>query len=115
MLDDLRRDQAPAATPARKPRNRHAPHTLAGEAPVRPVLDHPVDAVAAPSWNPAHAGVDHLERLLAKIVLLHRNKPLIGGAKNHRILAPPAVRVGVRSLVFDSIQKQALLFELLGD
>src|SRR5881409_3909604 len=54
MLDDRRRDQDLAASLARKPRNRHAPHTLAGEAPVRAVEDHAEDAVAASRREPSY-------------------------------------------------------------
>src|SRR2546422_6887111 len=113
MLNDLRRDQHLAATTAHESRDRHAPHALAGEAPVRPVLDHAVDAVAAPLRNPAHTGVDRIERLLPEIVLLHRDEPLIGRPENHRIFAPPAMRVGVRKGPFP--EQEARRLELLHD
>src|SRR3989475_4369148 len=54
MLDDRRRDQDLAASLAHESRNRHAPYTLAGEAPVRAVEDHAVDAVAASRRDPSY-------------------------------------------------------------
>src|SRR5438445_10286801 len=54
MLDDRRRDQDLAASLARESRDRHAPHALAGEAPVRPFLDHAVDAIAAARLEPPY-------------------------------------------------------------
>src|SRR5206468_9100673 len=95
MLDDRRRDQDLAASRAHESRNRHAPYTLAGEAPVRPVLDHAVDAIAAARREPSYY-VDLLKCFLSEVILFHRDKPLIGGAEDHGILAPPAMRVGVR-------------------
>src|SRR5712692_10620573 len=112
MLDDLRRDQDLAASLARESRNRHAPHTLAGEAPFRPALDHAVDAVAASRREPSYY-VDLLKCFLSEVVLFHRDEPLIGGAEDHGILAPPAMRVGVREGAFP--EQDARSLELLHD
>src|SRR5438128_5951964 len=94
MLDDRRRDEDLAASLARESRDRHAPHALAGEAPVRPFLDHAVDAIAAARREPSYY-VDLLKCFLSEVILYHRDEPLIGGAEDHGILAPPAMRVGV--------------------
>ena len=43
--------------------------------------------------------VEHLvERLLAQTRLVHRDKPLVGGAEDRGLLAAPAVRIGVVDL-----------------
>src|SRR5438876_2842506 len=115
MLDYLRRDQHLPATPARKSRNRHAPDALSGNAPVRAIQNHPVDSLTPTRRNPLNVVINLLQRLLAEIVLLHRDEPLICRSEDHGVLASPAMRVGVRLLVVNSIQKQALLFELLDD
>src|SRR5437016_1489406 len=112
MLDDCRRDENLAASLARESRDRHAPHTLAGEAPVRPVLDHAVDAVAAARREPSYY-VDLLKCFRSEIVLFHRDEPLIGGAEDHGILAPPAMRVSVRKGPLS--EQDARRLELLHD
>ena len=76
----------------------HAPVALARDAPVGPVLDHGVDALLAPGRDPIDVVADRLEGALAQIVLVHADEPLGGGAEDDRLLAAPAVRVGVRNL-----------------
>ncbi len=48
----------------------------------------------APFRDPLHI-VDRFQRLLAQVVRLHGDEPLLGGAEDDRLLAAPAVRVGV--------------------
>src|SRR6266481_7079052 len=82
----------------------NAPETLAGDAPVRALLNHFVHAVFAPSGNPFDA-VDFFERFLAQGFLfsmrglVHFDEPLLSGAKNYGIVAAPTVRVAVLVLV----------------
>ena len=54
-----------------------------------------------------------MKRSAAQLILFHRHKPLLGRPKDHRILAPPTMRVGMRQLTFT--EKQALFFQLLND
>src|SRR3989442_1546336 len=82
MLDDRRRDQDLAASRAHESRNRHAPYTLAGEAPVRPVLDHAVDAIAAARRGPSYY-VGLLQCFFSGILFFHRDEPRVGGAGDH--------------------------------
>src|SRR5207245_10537923 len=89
-----RRHEDLAASLARESRDRNAPHALAGEARVRPVLDHAVDAIAAARREPSYY-VDLLKCFLSEVILFHRDEPLIGGAEDHGILAPPTMRVRV--------------------
>jgi len=87
-----------AAVLAEQGHDGHAPLTLARDAPVGTGLDHVVDAVAAPGGDPLHLGVDGVEGLLAQVVLFHADEPLGGGTEDDRLLAAPAVRVGVADL-----------------
>ncbi|VTR68162.1 hypothetical protein DESC_70002 [Desulfosarcina cetonica] len=75
-------------------RDRHPPGPLAGNAPVRPIFDHAVDALAAPVGNPLHA-VDLFQGFFAQPGLLHGDEPLGRGAEDHRPLAAPAVGIAV--------------------
>ncbi len=78
----------------------NAPESLARNAPIRALLDHFVDSLFAPGGNPLHA-MNFFERFRAQCFflpvgcLIHFDEPLLGGAENHRIVAPPAVRVTV--------------------
>src|SRR5215469_14619419 len=107
----------PAAV-AIKNDNRDAPETLARDAPVRTFLDHFVHAVFAPRRNPFHL-MDFFERFLAQRFLtavrglIHVDEPLLGGAENHRIVAAPAVRVGV--LVVVKAEQRATILQDLHD
>ena len=84
-------DGLPAAV-AVEHRDGHAPHSLAGDAPVIALGDHRHHAVLAPGGVPgdAVAGFDSL-------VLdgVHGAEPLLGGPVDDGVLAPPAVGVGV--------------------
>ena len=65
------------------------------------------DALFAPGGDPADL-LDGLERALAEVVAVHADEPLLGGAEDDRIVAAPAVRVGVREL-FEPQQRAARL------
>ena len=56
---------------------------------------------------------DRLERALAQPLRLHRDEPLLGGAKDHRIFAAPAMRITVRQLFF--LEQRAVLSQFLND
>src|SRR6188508_733100 len=77
---------------ASKPRDRHAPHTLAREAPVRPVFNHPEDPSTAIARNPANP-FNLRQGLPPQIVGLHGHEPLLGRTKDYRTLAPPTVGI----------------------
>jgi len=103
LLEDLRHvlrhglaRQDLAAVSAVEHRDGHTPGSLAGDAPVRPVFHHAVDAVPSPCRDPPHL-LDGLQRLLAEVRMLHGDEPLVGGAEDDGALAPPAV--GIRVLV----------------
>jgi len=96
--------QALSATLAVENDDGHAPETLARDAPIRALLDHLVHAVFAPRGNPFDA-VDFFERFLAQGFffsvsgLVHFDEPLLGGAKDYRIVAAPAMRVAVLVII----------------
>ena len=54
-----------------------------------------MNAVLSPVGHPLHA-IDGGQRLLAEIVVIDVDEPLIHAAENHRRLAAPTVRVAVR-------------------
>src|SRR5262245_23142755 len=89
-----------AAAIAEENDNRHAPETLAGNAPVGTFFDHLVDPVFAPGGNPLHL-VNFIERFLAQGLQtvrrngVHSNEPLLGSTENYRTVATPAMRVTV--------------------
>ena len=53
-----------------------------------------MDAVLPPGRHPVHL-VDGLKGLLAKILVVNLDKPLVHAAKNHGRLTAPTVRVAV--------------------
>ena len=61
----------------------------------------------APLRRPFHFG-DFRERVLAQIVVIEADEPLLGGAEDHRIVAAPAVRIAVRQFALAD-QHAALL------
>ncbi len=75
--------------------DRDTPVALTGDAPVRTVGNHVVDALFTPSRNPFNRVADCVEGAVAQFVLIHTDKPLCRGAEDDRLLAAPAVRVGV--------------------
>ena len=86
-----------AASHADERGNRHAPEALARDAPVRTVLDHSVDALATPRRVPGH-GVDGGEGALSQVSPIEGDEPLLGGTKDQRVLAAPAIGVGMGEL-----------------
>ncbi len=87
-------EQHLVAAGAVKRDDRHAPVALAGDAPVRPLLHHVADALFAPGRDPAHLA-DRFQRLFAETVLIERDEPLRRGAEDDRVVAAPAVRIGM--------------------
>ena len=76
----------------------HAPYALARDAPIGAGGDHVGDALLTPGGHPADL-LDGFERALAEIVALHADEPLLGGAEDGRVVAAPAVRIGVSDLL----------------
>ena len=91
----------------------HAPLTLTRDAPVRAEFNHVMDALTAPGGNPAHFFINGLEGTGAQVVLFHADKPLGGRAEDDRLLAAPAMRVGVAN--FALLQQGAHFFKLFDD
>ena len=75
-------------------RNRRSPGALTRETPLRMRLDHLALARASPFGNVLHR-VGCVDGALAQQVLIHRDKPLRRRAEDHRIVAAPAVRIGM--------------------
>ena len=99
LLEQFRRLRVRLARfPVHEHRERHAPGTLARDAPVGARLDHAGDALLAPAGNPLHAA-DRVERVAAQPGLLHAQEPLRRRAENHRRLVAPAIRVAVPDLL----------------
>src|ERR1700730_13528271 len=76
----------------------HAPNTLPRDAPIGPRGHHVGDAFFTPRGHPGHS-LDGLERPLAEIVQVHADEPLLGGAKDHGVVAAPAMRIGMRQFL----------------
>ena len=100
---ECRVDDRLVAAFAHEDRDRHAPDALAADAPVGARGDHVGDAFLAPRGIPDDL-VDFFDRQLAvggfgSVGALHgrfkRDEPLLGGAEDDRVVAAPAVRVGV--------------------
>ncbi len=96
-----------AACRAVEDHDRHAPDALARNTPVGPARDHVRDALFAPFGNPFDA-LDGIERSLAQAVVVHSDEPLVGGAEDGRVVAAPAVRIGMLD-VLDREQRAVLL------
>ena len=106
-VEDLAIGQRFAAGRTIEDDDRHAPDALARDAPVGPAGDHVRDAFFAPLGNPFDA-FDGVERALAQAVVIHPDEPLVGGAEDGRVVAAPAVRIGVFD-VLDREQRAVLL------
>ena len=91
----------------------HAPGALARDAPVRAAGDHVVDALLAPSRNPLHVVFDGGQGAAAQVVFFHGNKPLGRGPEDDRLLAAPAVGIGVADLALG--EQMADFLELFDD
>src|SRR5882724_511519 len=106
--------EALAATLAVENDDRDAPEALARDVPVWALLDHFVHAVFAPRGEPFHL-MNFFEGFLAERFLfsmrglVHFDEPLLGGAKDHRIVAAPAMRITV--LVFVMPKERAAIGE----
>ena len=87
-----------AATLAKKHCNGYAPDALSRNTPIRPRSDHVRHALFAPCRIPFHV-LDFFQRPAAQRAArhrrFHRDEPLFGSTKNYRIVAAPAVRIGV--------------------
>ena len=94
MADGLGREQLSLARGTSQGRDRDAPRPLAADAPVGPERDHRLDSRLAPIGEPANLA-DRLQGPTAQVVVINRDKPLLGGPEDHRLLAPPAVRIAV--------------------
>src|SRR5580698_1654742 len=80
----------------------HLGHFISGaaksparDAPVRARLGHVADAIARPRGRP-NDGIDFRHHLFAQALMIDVDEPLLGGEKNHRIVASPAMRIAVR-------------------
>src|SRR5882762_4350870 len=84
---------------------RHAPESLSRDTPVRPLGNHGVNSFGAPFRRPFHFG-NFRERArpdgASSItpLAIQIDKPLLGGTEDHRIVAPPAMRIAMRELLF---------------
>ena len=88
------RHQFLAAMAAIKYGNRNPPEALSGNTPVGPVFHHAVDPVPAPGRNPVDR-IDGLKGFFPQVIFFHGDKPLLGGTENDRLLAAPAVGIGM--------------------
>ena len=104
---------------AHEDRNWHAPDALAADAPVGPGRNHVRDALLTPRGIPRHLG-NLINRLLTEGLLLARfgldlrvkiDEPLLGRAEDHRLVAAPAMRIGVLEVLLG--QKSATRLEQL--
>ena len=137
MSDDFRVGYYFVAFPAVERGNRHTPDALARNTPVGPAFQHVAHALTTPGGNPFDSLVNFAQRhrsqsravenffvrevageigsIAAIFILLnvavagpvHRNEPLGRGAKNHRILTAPAMRIAM--VVFFTEQEHAPL------
>ncbi len=112
-----------AALVAIQDHQRHAPEPLPRNAPVGPLGDHRVNPLGAPLRCPFHFG-DFRERARPNrgAVMpstggpraIQIDEPLFGGAEDHRIVAPPAMRVTVRKFLLAE-QRSAIAQQLNDD
>ena len=86
----------------------HTPGPLAGDTPVRPVLDHRVDPLPAPVGDPLDFH-DVFQGLPAQVLRFHGDEPLLRSPVDDRLLAPPAVGIRMGKAVF--LEKRALVAE----
>src|SRR5271166_2505679 len=96
--------------------NGHTPDALARDAPVGPAGNHVGDALLAPGGVPLFYLLDLPQCPCAQSALLgqrivHLDEPLLGGAEDDRIVAAPAMRIGVLDFLVTE-QDAAALQEL---
>ncbi len=107
MGNGLWGDDRLAAIVAVKHRDGHAPHPLAGDAPVIALGNHGYHALLAPGGVPGNP-IAGLHRLVLDGV--HGAEPLLGGPVDDGVLAPPAVGIGVGDLGLG--QQETLIFQV---
>ena len=116
-----------STTPRRRPCSRQQgsarPGALARDAPVRAVGDHAEDSIAPPRRYPAHLVVDGVDGCLAQgrgrmsgrfplcalERAIHGDEPLRGRQENDRVVAAPAVWIGVMERF--AVPEASALFE----
>ncbi len=118
---DLAIIQRLAAGFAQKDSDGHAPHALPRNAPIRPGGDHVRKSFLAPAGIPFHA-LDFFQSSVTQRVFarspaghrsFHRDEPLLRRAKNHRIMAAPAMRIGMLRLL--RMQQRAAALQQFDD
>ncbi len=112
MFEHLGSGEEFAATIASEHCDGDPPRALPGDAPIRAVGDHVMDAFPSPVWDPLYT-VDPRQGLIPQAVLVHGDEPLLRGPKNDRFLAPPAVRIAVGE--FFLLNEVALLLEFVSN
>src|SRR5205814_8653799 len=90
--------------------DRHAPRALARNAPVGPRLDRGFNAVLAPVGNPIDV-IDGVECLLAEILMVNLDEPLVHRAEDDRCFAAPTMWIAVR-VIFPMHQHVSVAQEL---
>ncbi len=110
--DGRRVEQRLAAFLAEEGGQGHAPVALARDAPVGAVLDHAGDALLSPGRQPLDA-MDGGEGVGAQARVVHGDEPLRRGAVDDRLLAAPAMGVGVADGA--RVQQAAVLPQVLHD
>src|SRR5438477_1339429 len=105
VLHRVRGHERLAILRAVRHRNGNAPAPLPRYAPVGAVLDHAADAFFAPRGNPPALRADRIDGIQRRLadrrpadVAVQRDPPLVGRAKDDRVLATPTVRVAVADL-----------------
>src|SRR6202050_4352741 len=95
LFDELRSARMQlAAHLVDEERNGYAPGALAGNAPVRAILQHAGDALLAPRGSPGHL-LNVAQRVRAQPLRIHADEPLRGCAEDERGLVAPTVRIAV--------------------
>ena len=84
-LDDLGGEEGFAAARAVERRDRHAPRSLARDAPVGTVGDHVEDAVAAPRRYPIHLVIDRAKRRVTQCARRRRRPASRTGSPSIRM------------------------------
>jgi len=74
--------------------DRHSPGPLPRDAPIRPHGNHAGNPLLAPGRHPIDV-LDGFKRSFAQARLIHADEPLRCGAKNHRCLVAPTMRIGM--------------------
>ena len=92
--------------------NGNPPVALPGNTPVGTVLDHIGDPFLPPCGNPANS-LDRVQDALSVAVGVERNEPLRRRPENDRIVAAPAVRIGVSKVL--TMEKRARAPQMLHD